>query len=133
MNKHIRHAIKEFIKAEYNGSILATELKTFYAFKHLFESPQAAQSHITDVIMSYFAPYNVATLATFEDRDDFNRYMVLAESYGAENDWPEEHSKIMDELEKFEQENPEDESFVYEETPYEDYARTEMQAIIAAR
>ena len=134
MNKHIRHAIKEFIKAEYNGSILATELKTFYAFKHLFPTMKNATCIIESLMTEHLAPYSLATMLEFEDTDDYKRYMLLAEFYGIEHDWSEEHEQAFEKMEQYYDAHQDDESCEeYEETPYEDYARTEMQAIIASR
>jgi hypothetical protein len=131
--KHITQGMQEFAKAEYTGSILATETRMYYAFKHLFPSMKEAVSMIESVMTEHLAPYSLATMLEFEDTDDYERYMLLAEFYGIEHDWPEAHEKAFEKMERYYNAHQDDESCAYEETPYEDYARTEMQAIIASR
>jgi hypothetical protein len=131
MNKHIRHAMQEFIKTEMTDSVISVETKAFYAFKHLFESQKMCMKWIEEVATEALAPYNLATFRSFEDIDDADRYHSLAHYYGIAHEWPEEHGKICDEMDEELQgwEEALTERGEYQETAWEDYVRTEMQAL----
>lgn len=131
MNKHIRHAMQEFIKAEMADSVIAVETKAFYAFRHLFENAKDCIKFVEEAAVEGLAPYSLATFRSTEDIDDADRYHSLATYYGIAHDWPEGHGEMCDEMEEelIGKQEYLEEHGEYIETPWEDYARTEMQAL----